>query len=148
MGGQQPGASPRIVGIDFGTKRVGLALADPLRLFAQPLGAYTPAQAVEELQRLQHEEGLEILVVGWPLTEAGAEEAAVARVQEYISHLERKLPGVDVVRWDERYTSELAKRKIRQAGRRKGSRGNRGRVDAAAASIILQEYLDEHAGTF
>ena len=148
MCGRQATTHPRLAGVDFGTKRVGLALTDPLRLFAQPLGAFTPADAVDELQRLQKEEGLEAIVIGWPLTEAGAEEAAVARVQEYINRLERRMPGVAIIRWDERYTSELAKRKIKQAGRRKGARGKKGRIDAAAAAIILQEYLDAAAGTF
>lgn len=132
----------RIVGVDFGTKRAGIAVADPLHLFAQPAGAFSPADAVVELQRIQQEDGLKTIVIGWPLTEAGAEGASVQRVKEYIARLERALPGVEIVRWDERFSSEAARRKIAEAGPRKGARGRKGRVDAAAAAIILQEYLD------
>ena len=131
---------PRIVAVDYGTKRVGVALADPLRLFAQPYGAFSQDEAVARLQRLHAEEGLAVVVVGWPLTEAGEEGAATQRVQQYINRLRKVLPGVDLVKWDERYTSELAKERFKEAGPR--PKADKGRVDAAAAGIILQEYLD------
>ena len=124
--------------------RVGLALADPLGLTAQPHGTYPPDAALEELQRIQTSDGLETVVIGWPLTEAGKEEEAVERVREYVNRINKALPDVKVVQWDERYTSELAKRKIAEAGPRKGTRHKKGRVDAAAAAIILQEYLDSN----
>ncbi len=136
---------PRIVAIDYGTKRVGVALADPLRLFAQPLGTFSPHEAVERLQRLHAEEGLSVIVIGWPLTEAGGEGPATERVQEYVNRLRNALPGVEVVKWDERYTSELAKRRIYASGGTRKRRAEKARVDAAAAGIILQEYLDAEA---
>ena len=136
--------TPRIVGVDYGTVRVGLAVADPLGLTAQPHGTYPPDTALEELQRIQENEGLGTIIIGWPLTEAGREEEAVERVREYVNRINKALPDVEVVRWDERYTSELAKRKIAEAGPRKGTRHKKGRVDAAAAAIILQEYLDNN----
>ena len=58
----------RLVGVDHGAKRVGLAVADPLRLFAQPLGTFGPAEAVDRLRTLHADEGIETVVVGWPLT--------------------------------------------------------------------------------
>lgn len=133
--------------MDFGTKRTGIALADPLRLFAQPAGAFPPGEAVDELRRIHREEGIETLVIGWPLTEAGEEGISVQRVKEYVARLERALPGVEIVRWDERFTSEYAKRKIAEAGPRKGMRGRKGRVDAAAAAVILQEFLGQRRKT-
>lgn len=131
---------PRIVAVDYGTKRVGVALADPLRLFAQPYGTFSQDEAVARLRTLHAEQGLAVVVVGWPLTEAGEEGAATHRVQQYINRLRKVLPGVDLVKWDERYTSELAKEQLKEAGPR--AKPDRGRVDAAAAGIILQEYLD------
>ena len=131
----------RVVGVDFGTKRVGMALADPLGLVAQPHGTFSQQGAVEELQRIHGREGLAVIVMGWPLTEAGEEGPSTERVQEYINRLRNAMPGVDIVKWDERYTSELAKEHLKKAGRSL-SREHKGRVDAAAAAIILQEYLN------
>ena len=132
----------RIVAVDYGTKRVGVALADPLRLFAQPYGTFSQDEAVARLRTLHAEEGLAVVVVGWPLTEAGEEGAATQRVQQYINRLRKVLPGVALVKWDERYTSELAKERLKEAGGRQKRRADKGRVDVAAAGIILEEYLD------
>ncbi len=134
---------PRIVAVDYGTKRVGVALADPLRLFAQPYGTFSQDEAVARLRTLQAEEGLAVVVVGWPLTEAGEEGAATQRVGQYINRLRKALPGVALVKWDERYTSELAKERLKEAGPRSKQRADKGRVDTAAAGIILQEYLEQ-----
>ena len=135
-------ALSRIVAVDYGTKRVGVALADPLRLFAQPYGTFSQDEAVARLRTLHAEQGLAVVVVGWPLTEAGEEGAATQRVQQYINRLRKALPGVALVKWDERYTSELAKERLKEAGGRQKRRADKGRVDAAAAGIILEEYLD------
>ena len=134
--------SPRIVAVDYGTKRVGLALADPLRLFAQPYGTFSQDEALARLKQLHAEQGLAAVVIGWPLTEAGEEGPATERVQQYINRLRKALPGVALVTWDERYTSELAKEQIKDTGGSRKHRADKGRVDAAAAGIILQEYLN------
>ena len=127
----------RIVGVDFGAKRVGLALADPLRMFAQPYGVFSQEEAVARLRHLKESSGLELVVMGWPLTEEGEEGVATSRVEEYIRRLRRALPGTRFVKWDERYTSVEAKDRLRGVGR-----VDKGRIDTAAAGIILQEYLD------
>lgn len=132
----------RIVAVDYGTKRVGIAIADPLRLFAQPFGTFAPEEALARLRRLDAEEGVAVVVVGWPLTEAGQTGPATERVQQYIARLRKTLPGTEIIRWDERYTSELAKTHIYASGGTRKRRADKGRVDAAAAGIILQEYLD------
>jgi putative Holliday junction resolvase len=136
-------SQPRIAAVDYGTKRVGLAVADPLRLFAQPLGTYPPDDAVEQLRALHRTDGLEALVVGWPLTPEGEEGAAVERVRPFFNRLRNAFPGVDLVAWDERFSSARAKEAIRAAGAGRKARRDKGRVDRAAAAIILQEYLDE-----
>lgn len=134
---------PRIVAVDYGTRRVGLAVADPLRLFAQPFGTFPPDQAVEALRALHRDEGIETVVVGWPLTPDGEEGAATRRVEPFFNRLRNALPGVEVVRWDERYSSARAKEAIRAAGAGRKARRDKGRVDRAAAAVVLQEYLDE-----
>ncbi len=136
---------PRWVGIDHGMKRVGIAVADPLRIFAQPLGTFSPPEALSRLKKLNEEVGVELAVVGWPLLPDGAEGTATEAVNRFIKRLVSTLPRVEVVRWDERYTSAVAAEKIREAGPNRSWRRNKGRVDSAAAAIILQEYLDERA---
>ena len=133
---------PRIIAVDYGTKRVGVALADPLRLFAQPFGTFSPDEAIARVKALHAEEGIAVIVVGWPLTEAGEAGDATKRVQTYIHRLQKAVPSAMMVKWDERYTSELAKERLKGWGTRR-HRADKGRVDAAAAGIILQEYLDQ-----
>lgn len=132
----------RIVGVDVGTKRVGLALADPLRLFAQVEGTYTPEEALRELKHLEQDTGIDAVVVGWPLTEDGEVGEATEMVEAYIDRIQDVLGSVRVIRRDERYTSEMAKTLLRRAGVSQPGRDDKGRVDAAAAAIILQDYLD------
>ena len=136
--------TPRIVGLDYGTKRVGLAVADPLGFFAQPHSAVPPQQVVAALKEIEAQAGgLAVLVVGWPLTLAGEEGAATARVQRFIGQLRKAFPETEIVKRDERYTSEMAKDAIRDYGLRRSGVPDKGRVDAAAAAIILQDFLEE-----
>lgn len=136
----------RIIGIDYGTKRIGVAIADPLRLFAQPYGTFAAEEVWEALKALHAAEGVATAVVGWPLLPGGEEGRATERVQQFINRLRKQLRGVEVVRWDERYTSELAKERIYDGGGTRRRRRDKARVDAAAAGIILQEYLDHRGG--
>lgn len=136
----------RIVGVDVGTKRVGLAVSDPLRLFAQAEGTYPPAEALEVLESWRREGEIERIVVGWPLTEAGEEGEATEMVDAFVERLQEVLGPVDVTRRDERYTSERAKDLLRRAGVSQPGRYDKGRVDAAAAAVILQGYLDAREG--
>ncbi len=135
-------SAARLVGVDVGTKRVGVAVSDPLHLFAKPRGTYDPAEALSVLQEIRDEGGIEMIVVGWPLTEAGAAEEATEMVESYVTRIREALGAVDVAREDERYTSEIAKDLLRRAGVRQPGRYDKGRVDAAAAAVILQGYLD------
>lgn len=126
----------------MGTKRVGVAVADPLRLFARPYGTYTPEEALDVLHTLRDEEGIERIVVGWPLTEDGTAEDATEMVQGYVDLIREALGTVEIIREDERYTSEIAKDLLREAGVSQPGRYDKGRVDAAAAAVILQGYLN------
>ena len=136
----------RIVGVDVGTQRVGLAVSDPLRLFAQAEGTYAPDEALKVLQSMRREGGIDRIVVGWPLTEAGEEGEATEMVEAYVERIGEALGPIEVVRRDERYTSERAKELLRRAGVSQPGRYDKGRVDAAAAAVILQGYLDAEAG--
>ena len=132
----------RRVGVDVGTKRVGLAVSDPLQLFAQPHGTYSPENALDELARLAESDGIDGIVVGWPLTEDGGEDEATDMVRAFVERIEETLADPTIARSDERYTSERAKELLRRAGVSQPGRYDKGRVDAAAAAVILQDYLD------
>jgi putative Holliday junction resolvase len=132
----------RVVGVDVGTKRVGIAVADPLRMFARPHETHPPDAALEVLRTLDAETGIETIVVGWPLTEAGEAGEATEMVDAYVERIREALETVEVVRRDERFTSEIAKDLLRQAGVSQPGRYDKGRVDAAAAAVILQDYLN------
>ncbi len=129
--------------VDYGTKRVGLSIADPLHLFAQPLDTCGPKSSIDKLVSLHKREPIRVIVIGWPLNEDGTEGEATRCVDRYIHQLHRRLPDVEIVRWDERYTSEEAK--LRLAGWH-GKKGQ-GSIDQVAACIILQEYLDSTVET-
>ena len=91
---------------------------------------------------MDEEEGITLFVVGWPLSLEGEENDATAFVDTFVEKLEEAVPGVEVARQDERFSSEIAIGALREAGVRQPGRHDKGRVDAAAAAIILQDYLD------
>ncbi len=136
-------AAPRIVGVDYGSKRTGLAIADPLGLFARPLGTFAPGLATAELVRLNAREVISTIALGWPFEADGAEGHAVERVRSFEGRLRKALPGVSIVRVDERYSSAGASSRLHEAGASRRVRRDKGIVDAAAACVILEDYLRE-----
>ncbi len=136
-------SAPRIVGVDYGSKRTGLAIADPLGLFARPLGTFAPGLATAELVKLDTREGVATIALGWPLEPDGAEGSAVERVRSFEGRLKKALPHVSIVRIDERYSSAHASTRLHEAGASRRVRRDKGLVDAAAACVILEDYLRE-----
>ena len=135
----------RVLGIDYGTRRIGLALSDPTGTIASPLptlrrraGKRPPIARLEEIAR-GHQ--VERLVVGLPLDLEGRETEWCAEVREVGDRLGDRL-GLPVEYMDERMTSVRAERAVRSLGLRKAQREDKGRVDAAAAILILQAWLD------
>ncbi|PAP76877.1 Holliday junction resolvase RuvX [Rubrivirga marina] len=139
---------PRVAGVDYGARRVGVALADPLRLVARPHGTFAPGAALAELARLVDEDGVGVIVVGWPLTDDGAEGHAVDRVRPFLGRLKKAAPSAEVVVQDERESSRRALRDLVEAGVSKKRRRHKGTLDAAAACVILQDWLDEQRSPF
>jgi putative Holliday junction resolvase len=135
----------RIMGVDYGERRIGIALSDPTGTLASPFGTVVrrrgkrpPLTALEKVAR-EHEVGS--LVVGLPLTLAGEEDAWCAEVRRIGDELGRRLE-LEVAYIDERMTSVEAERGIRSAGLGRKQREDKARVDAAAAAVILQRFLD------
>ncbi len=133
----------RVIGVDFGTKKIGIAIADPLRIFSQPVGTYPQEEALKVIERINRDEGLATIVIGWPFEEDGKEGKATQRVQEFINRMKKLWPDADFVKQDERYSSEKAKELIKASERPSMKSGGRGRIDTAAAGLILQDHLDE-----
>jgi putative holliday junction resolvase len=135
----------RIIGIDYGERRVGIAISDPTATIAQPLavlrrraGKRPPVQAIADIVA---EHAAEHIVVGLPLTLAGDDSDWTREVRAFGAKLgERAATGVSFA--DERMTSAAAERAVRALGLKRSEREQKERIDAAAAVIILQSYLD------
>ncbi len=129
----------RSLGLDIGRRRIGVALSDPLGMYAFPLEVL-PGMSPEELcvyVEARAGEGVGTVVLGYPRTLRGEEGSEAKRVRAYAEALS-SLSGVRVVVWDERLSTREAERRLREAGRMRKGR----RVDAQAAAVILQSYLD------
>ncbi|MFN1835406.1 Holliday junction resolvase RuvX [Balneola sp. MJW-20] len=133
----------RLVGIDVGTKRIGVARTDLLQTIASPVGTFSPDDILAELKALVEDSKIEKFIVGWPLNPNGEEGRATDMVDEFIKKiLSKHFPDIPVVRIDERYTSNKALDLMLEAGVPKQKRKEKGRRDRIAAAIILQNYLD------
>lgn len=136
----------RIIGIDFGTKRIGLACSDPMRVTAQPLPSITLAQPQEAVARVRNvlsKIDVELVVVGMPISLSGKANGQMAeQVKNFADGLRRA--GYKVVLEDERFTSAEAKSTLRKVGKKE--RQMRGKLDSIAAQVILQDHLNEHYG--
>lgn len=133
----------RIIGIDVGTKWVGLARTDLLKTSANSIDTYPVDEVFDELRTLVDNEQVEKLVVGWPLTPAGREGEAVDMVKSFLKRLRKVLPDIEIDKIDERYTSVEAVKAMEAAGVSKMKRWSTNRVNRAAAAVILQKYLNQ-----
>jgi putative Holliday junction resolvase len=131
----------RSLGIDYGTKRVGLALSDPLGLTARPLAVVPRSKIVEEVVSLVKEQEVGTIVVGLPTGLGGDEGISASEARKLAEEL-AAATGVDVVLRDERYTSRMAESALLESGMKRRQR--RESVDKVAAAIILQDYLDDN----
>ena len=139
----------RIVGFDVGERRIGVAVSDPTGTLARPLAALPTTGldgnalqvSLNELARLAGEDPLDAIVVGLPRRLDGSPNALTPRVERFAARL-RDRAGLAVFLQDERLTSVEAESRL--AAREKNWRARKGRLDAAAAAVILQDYLDNH----
>ena len=133
----------RVMALDVGDRRIGVALSDPTGMLATPLTAVDRVAAkpsdIDEILRIAREHDAESIIVGLPLTLSGAEGDQAKGVRAFISDLSART-GLPVDTVDERYSTVQALRMMRESGARHSR--DRGRVDASAAAVILQAYLD------
>lgn len=129
----------RVLAVDPGTVRVGLAVSDPLGITAQPLEVVDAVAALDRIAALCADLEVEEVVVGLPLTESGEEGDPARRARNLAAEIEART-GLTVTTIDERYTSRMAEEEMGRAGL--DSRARRGRVDKVAAAVLLRGYLD------
>lgn len=132
----------RIIGIDFGRKRTGLAVSDPLGIFASPLDTVPAAKIIDYLKTYAQKETIILFVVGMPVNMNGAPSEAAADVEVFLRTLRNAFPAIPVQLEDERFTSVLAHRAMIDGGMKASRRRDKAEVDKISASIILQSYLD------
>src|SRR3989339_1818369 len=128
----------RILGIDFGTTRIGLSLSDPLQILAQPYDTLTnDSHLIPRLAEIIKRQEVSLIVVGMPLNLKGEKGKKALEIDLFVGRLKENL-GASVIVWDERFTTAMAHQTLRRMGTRKREREtNKGRVDAMAASLLL-----------
>jgi len=136
----------RILAVDYGSRRIGLAISDPLRITSQVLGTLevdSADEAVRAISEVILKEDVSEVVVGMPLKMDGGRGRQAEEVEKFVELLERS-SGVGVVTWDERLTSVAATRALNDMGLK--LKGRKNRVDSIAACLILQSYLESLNG--
>ncbi|MCB0630046.1 MAG: Holliday junction resolvase RuvX [Saprospiraceae bacterium] len=132
----------RILAIDYGTKRTGIAVTDPLQIIASPLETIPTADLFDFLADYLAREEVEAIVIGEPLHADGQP----AQIHHFVIGVVRKLrkayPDLEVELWDERFTSEDARKIILQSGAKKKKRRDKSLVDQVSASLILSDYME------
>lgn len=136
----------RLLAIDYGRRRTGLAVSDPLQCIATPLDTIATPGLLDFLAEYTVREGVERIVMGWPRQPDGRESENAARIRPFLGRLRQRLPGLPIDLYDERYTSVLATRALLQGGKsRRSLRQDKGLVDKVSACIILEDYMRAQA---
>jgi putative Holliday junction resolvase len=138
----------RIVAIDYGRKRVGLAVTDTLQIFATSLTTVHSKDVLVYLKDYVSKEPVDCFVVGLPRQMNNTDSESVKFIEPFVKLLQKQFPAIPVVRIDERFTSKMATAAILEAGLKKKDRQNKALVDTVSATIILQSYLEMRAGGF
>jgi len=132
----------RILAFDYGTKRVGLAVTDPLQLIATVLDTVHAKDVLAYVKAYVEREAVSTFVVGEPRQLDGSASKSAQHVKGFIRTLRRTFPTIPVETMDERFTSKMASTSIAQSGMTKKKRQNKGLIDGVSAVLILQSYLE------
>ena len=133
----------RIIAIDLGTKRTGIAVTDPLQILANPLETIETSRLLEFLKSYLAKETVEIIVLGMPTKLDGSANEMTPRVVDLKKNLERQFPDKKIELVDERFTSKMAMQSmIAMGSKKKDRREKSGHLDKVSAAIILQSYLE------
>jgi len=133
----------RILAIDYGKKRVGIAVTDPLQLIANKLATIRTHDIWEYLSEYFHKEQVDCLVIGYPLQMNNEASESVRYINPFLKRFTKLYPEIPVKQVDERFTSKLAFQAMIDGGLKKKARQDKAMVDAVSATIILQTYLEQ-----
>lgn len=132
----------RILGIDYGSRRIGIAVSDPLFFMASPLITLANDNLlIKNLQKIITDKNIAIVLLGYPFKDDGTASSNAGDIMKFKTHLEQRF-NLEIILWDERYTSEMAKDLVITGVPKKSKRREKGLIDRGAAAIILQEFLD------
>lgn len=132
----------RIMAIDYGTKRVGIAVTDTLQLIASALTTIHPNEAIKFIKEYSQKEKVETIVVGEPKRADNSTPEVEKHIVGFIRKLQKEIPNIKIERFDERFTSKMALQAMIEGGAGKKQRRNKGLLDQISATIILQEYME------
>lgn len=131
----------RILGIDYGRKRTGIAVTDSLQIVANSLATIPTHTLLDFIKSYVAQEQVEAIVIGKPSQLNGEPSESMRYITPFINRLQKELPQMPIILFDERFTSTLAHKAMIDGGMKKKERQDKSRVDAIAASIILNDYL-------
>jgi putative holliday junction resolvase len=134
----------RILSIDYGGKRTGLAVTDPLQIIATGLTTVETSKLIAFLKDYFTKEQVDLIIIGMPSNWDDSDTHATPLVKQFIQEFKKYFPAIPVKEVDERYTSKLATQAMIQMGMKKKQRREKGMVDQVAATIMLQEYLQHY----
>ncbi|MBI1305912.1 MAG: Holliday junction resolvase RuvX [Bacteroidetes bacterium] len=131
----------RILAIDYGARRVGLAVTDPMQIIASELTTVSTETTLEYLKKYLSTEPVESFIVGQPRRMSGELSDIESEIVVFITKLKELFPEIPVFRYDERFTSKMASRSLIESGVKKKDRRDKSRLDSISATLILQGYL-------
>ncbi|HRZ42149.1 MAG TPA: Holliday junction resolvase RuvX [Bacteroidales bacterium] len=132
----------RILALDIGQKRIGLAVTDPLQMIAGALDTVPVHHIWDFLTAYIQTNEVSKILIGWPLQSTGAESESMRYVKPFYNRCKKLFPEIEVITWDERFTSVMAKSAILQSGVNRKTRHDKALVDKISATILLQSYLE------
>ncbi|MFO8235285.1 MAG: Holliday junction resolvase RuvX [Bacteroidales bacterium] len=132
----------RIIAIDYGKKRAGIAVSDPIKMIATGLTTVHPKELIDYLKRYMEKEQVETIVVGYPKQMNNQDSETVQYINPFLKKLQKQFPDISVEIEDERFTSKMAQQTMLTGGMKKKDRQNKANVDRISATIILQSYLE------
>lgn len=132
----------RLLAIDYGSKRVGVAITDEMQIIASGLTTVLTKDIFVFLQNYLAQENVEKIIVGDPKQMNGLPSESAAEINNFVKQFQKQFPYIAVERIDERFTSKLASKTLLASGLKKQQRKNKGLVDEIAATIILQDYMN------
>lgn len=133
----------RIMALDYGKKRTGIAVTDPLQMIASPLATIETTELYTYLKEYIEKEAVEKIIIGLPLNLDGTDTDATAAVRHNVRRLRNSFPTIIIETVDEQFTSKAASRAMVEMGMKKKARQEKGNIDKMAAALMLQQYLVE-----